>query len=76
MNDGESFGDGSNIIYVNGERSDDNSEAGRLIADFWQKDYTKMNNKLLSDRVKHFKKEEGRKEMYSVLDEMKQEGKI
>ena len=75
IDDNESFCDGEHIIYVNGDYTDESTEIGRLIADFKQKDYTKMNNKLLSERVKHFKVGEGSEKMCSVLDEVRQEGR-
>ena len=67
---GESFDDGTHIIYVNGaDRSD--TALGRLMQDFFARDASNINYKLLADGVKLFKEtEEGVKIMSPIVKEI------
>lgn len=56
---GESFGDGSHIIYVNG-RYNGNDEIGHLMQDFHQCKPEQIKNKILSNAVAYYKEKEGR----------------
>lgn len=56
---GESFGDGSHIIYVNG-RYNGNDEIGHLMQDFHQCKPEQIQNKILSNAVAYYKEKEGR----------------
>ncbi len=51
---GALFGDGSHIIYVNGEIRD-KTKLGQLMQDMFCSDPKAMNNEVLSDRTKYFK---------------------
>lgn len=53
-----SFGDGTHIIYVNGEYIDE-TPLGRLISDFHATDAGKMHYDILSERVYDLKETEG-----------------
>lgn len=53
----ELFGDGSHIIYVNGNYKGDDA-IGHLVSDFQQKKSENMHFKELADGVRHFKKTE------------------
>lgn len=54
----EVFGDGSYIIYVNGECQDD-TDLGKLMHDFFCQNAEDMNYKVLAERVSLFKNEAG-----------------
>ncbi len=72
---GESFDDGSHIIYVNGEYKDD-SPLGLLMKDFDCKDPDDMNYKELAERTRYFKKsEEGVAEMCKIMEDLYNEGR-
>jgi hypothetical protein len=67
------FGDGSHILYVNGQyRGDD--EVGRLMHDFSCADPDEMNYEALAGRARYFKKEGGAGSMGSVVDVIREEG--
>ena len=53
-----SFGDGSHIIYVNGENRDDTA-IGKLMQDFFCSDAEKMNYEILSKRAGNLKGNSG-----------------
>ena len=70
---GEDFGDGTHIIYVNGENNDD-TPLGRLMKDFYCTNPDDMNYKILADRVRYFKEDEkGVSAMCKMLEEMREE---
>ncbi len=72
---GEPFGDGSHIIYVNGENRD-NTDLGKLMQDFWCKDPDKMHYQELADENRRLKwTEEGIKEMSSATEKIFMEGR-
>ena len=54
----ELFGDGSHIVYVNGNYKG-NDEIGKLMQDFHQTDPDNMNYKELAEGVRHYKESEG-----------------
>lgn len=56
---GQSFGDGSHIIYVNGAYEDDTDPVGRLMHDFRCVKAEDMNYSILAERVRYLKEEEG-----------------
>ena len=72
---GENFDDGTHIIYVNGaDRSD--TALGRLMQDFFARDASSINYKLLADGVKLFKEtEEGVKIMSPIVKEIFEKGR-
>lgn len=55
---GESFGDMTHIIYVNGSDRNDKTKLGRLMQDFNCKEAEKINNEVLRRRMIKLKKEE------------------
>ena len=68
---GESFHDGSHILYVNGAFRDD-SPIGRLMHDFSCTDPGSMNYDVLADRVRFFKEsKEGVTIMCKVIEDMR-----
>ncbi|MCI6648011.1 MAG: PD-(D/E)XK nuclease family transposase [Lachnospiraceae bacterium] len=64
---GEMFGDGSNIIYVNGTYAGDD-DLGKLLADFMQPDASKINFKELANGVRYFKEEGGWENMCEAVE--------
>lgn len=54
----ELFGDGSHIVYVNGNYKGDD-EIGKLMQDFYQTDPENMHYKELAEGVRHYKESEG-----------------
>ena len=64
---GNSFGDRTNIIYVNGSYRDD-SELGKLMQDFFCRQPDKMNHTQLAARAKFLKYEEGVEKNMSYKD--------
>ena len=62
----EQFQDGSHIIYVNGDYTEDDA-IGKLMKDFANKDPDSMNYTELAKGVRHFKKEGGRKSMCEAV---------
>ncbi len=67
--DNKIFGDGSHIIYVNGEIRD-NTKLGRLMWDFFCADPHKMHNEVLAERTKYFKEsDEGVDFMCKLMDD-------
>jgi hypothetical protein len=68
------FGDGSHILYVNGQYRG-NDEVGRLMHDFSCTDPDEMNYEALAGRARYFKQEQkGARQMGSVVDEIREEG--
>lgn len=67
---GESFGDGSHIIYVNGAYRDD-TPLGKLMHDFSCSNPGDMNYKVLAERTRYFKEhKEGLESMCKVVEDM------
>lgn len=68
------FGDGSHILYVNGEYEGEDP-VGRLIHDFRCSSVEDMYSDTLRETARYFKEtEEGQKKMCKVWDEIRQEG--
>ena len=68
---GESFGDGSHIVYVNGEHCDAVTALGKLVHDIFCEKPDDMYNTALAERVRHFKEdEEGVKEVSEVVERL------
>lgn len=71
---GELLGDGSHIIYVNGECKDE-TPIGRLMHDFSCTKAEDMHYKVLADRIRYFKEDKkGVGAMGRVSDEIREEG--
>ncbi len=69
----EAFGDGSHIMYVNGEYRDD-TPLGRLMHDFSCTDPNDMNYHVLAEKTKFFKEDtEGVKIMSKILEDIRLE---
>ena len=69
----EAFGDGSHIMYVNGENRDE-TPLGRLMHDFSCTDPEDMNYQALADRTGYFKRDEkGVNIMCRLLEDMRME---
>ena len=69
----EAFGDGSHIMYVNGENRDE-TPLGRLMHDFSCANPEDMNYQTLADRTRYFKRdEEGVGIMCRLLEDMRME---
>lgn len=67
---GESFDDGSHIIYVNGAYRDD-TPLGKLMHDFSCSNPADMNYKVLAERTRYFKEDkEGLESMCKVVEDM------
>ena len=67
----EAFGDGSHIMYVNGENRDE-TPLGRLMHDFSCADPEDMNYQVLADRARYFKNdEEGVGIMSKILEDFR-----
>ena len=67
------FGDGSHILYVNGEYRDD-SAIGKLMHDFNCADADDMHYGLLAERTRYLKENsKGVNEMYRTMDEVEKE---
>ncbi|MGN0940545.1 MAG: Rpn family recombination-promoting nuclease/putative transposase [Selenomonadaceae bacterium] len=70
----KSFGDASEIVYVNAEIQDD-TPLGKLMHDFFCKDANDMNYRILADRTKFFKTDEhGVSRMCKIMEDIKNEG--
>lgn len=52
---GELFDDGQQIIYVNGTAKNPMTALGQLMIDMQQSDYTKINNKVMANKMKELK---------------------
>lgn len=73
---GESFGDGSHIIYVNGKYVG-TDDIGMLMHDFRCTKAEEMNFVALSDKVRYFKEDEGgRDTMCKIIEDMRNEATI
>lgn len=67
------FGDGSHIIFVNGQYNGDDS-IGKLMHDFRCKNAEDMNYSVLADKVKYFKTDEGGSNaMCRMMEDMRNE---
>ena len=68
------FGDGTHIIYVNGEYRNTEHPVGSLMHDFNCKEAKDIVNPLLAEEVRYLKETEGgRSQMCKLLEEMRQE---
>ena len=66
----DDFGDGSHILYVNGENRD-NTPLGRLMHDFFCTQAQNMYYNRLAEKVRYFKEtEEGKKAMASTIEKI------
>lgn len=66
----EPFGDGSHIVYVNGENRDD-TDLGRLMADFSCSDPDKYNYKELAEEARYYKhSEKGVRSMCKIMEDV------
>ncbi|MGN1181505.1 MAG: PD-(D/E)XK nuclease family transposase, partial [Faecalibacillus sp.] len=73
---GKSFQDGAMIMYVNG-RYRGNDAIGRLMHDFNQKDYRKIHNKILREKVRKLKEtKEGKEKMCKLFEEIENRGRL
>ena len=73
---GESFGDGSHIIYVNSQIKDDTA-LGKLMHDFFCTNAKDMYYEILADRVHYFKEDvKGVATMCKVMEDMRKEERI
>ena len=71
---GETFGDGSHIIYVNSSIQDENTALGRLMHDLHCKNADEMYSEVLAQRVIELKEtEEGSDSMCEALEKLVQE---
>lgn len=71
---GETFGDGSHIIYVNSSIQDENTALGRLMHDLHCKNADEMYSEVLAQRVTELKEtEEGSDSMCEALEKLVQE---
>ena len=71
---GETFGDGSHIIYVNSSIQDENTALGRLMHDLHCKNADEMYSEVLAQRVTELKEtEEGSESMCEALEKLVQE---
>ena len=71
---GESFADGSMILYVNGEYEGQDA-LGSLMKDFKQSDYRLIENKILKEKVRMLKEtKEGREKMCLIFEEIRNKG--
>ena len=62
-------------MYVNG-RYRENDAIGRLMHDFDQKDYRKMHNKVLREKVRKLKEtKEGKEKMCKLFEEIENRGR-
>lgn len=67
------FGDGSHIIFVNGQYKG-NDSIGKLMHDFRCKDAEEMNYSVLADKVRYFKTDEGGSNaMCKMMEDMRNE---
>lgn len=68
---GETFGDGSHILYVNGAYRDD-SPIGKLMHDFSCSDPSDMHYRVLADRARFFKEsKEGIATMSKIIEDIR-----
>ena len=71
---GESFADGSMILYVNGKYEGQDA-LGSLMKDFKQSDYRLIENKILKEKVRMLKEtKEGREKMCLIFEEIRNKG--
>ena len=68
---GKPFGDGSHIVYVNGEHRDAGTALGKLVHDIFCERPEDMNYSELAERVRHFKDDEkGVIEVSEVMEKL------
>ncbi len=74
---GELFGDGTHIIYVNGEHDKDDTPLAKLMHDFKCLRSQDMIYPLLADGVRYYKETEGgREKMCKIVEELREEARI
>ncbi|MCR5168457.1 MAG: PD-(D/E)XK nuclease family transposase [Oscillospiraceae bacterium] len=74
---GEPFGDGTHIIYVNGEHDKDGTPLARLMHDFKCLRSADMNYPQLADGVRYYKETEGgREKMCKIVEELNKQTAI
>ncbi|MCD7846519.1 MAG: PD-(D/E)XK nuclease family transposase [Oscillospiraceae bacterium] len=72
--DDKLFGDGSHIIYVNGEYTNEEDPIGKLVHDFKCKSASEMHYELFADRARYFKEDEGGQEdMCKLMEDFRDE---
>lgn len=64
------FGDGSHIIYVNGEFRDSDNPIGKLMHDFSCKKSSDMYYSTISERIKYYKEPEGDNTMCRAIEQL------
>ncbi len=70
------FGDGTHILYVNGEYRGDDA-VGKLMYDFFCNNPDDMNYEELAKKARYFKREEeGVNTMCKIFEEIKEEGRV
>ena len=68
---GEPFGDGTHIIYVNGEHDNGDTPLAKLMHDFKCRSSADMNYTQLADGVRYYKDTEGgREKMCKIVEEL------
>lgn len=72
--DNKLFDDGSHIIYVNGEYSNEEDPIGMLMHDFHCTSASEMHYDILADRVRYFKETEGGQvQMCKMMEDFQKE---
>ena len=72
----EPFGDGTHIIYVNGEHDKENTPLAKLMHDFKCLKSQDMNYPQLAEGVKYYKETEGgREKMCKIVEELRDEAR-
>lgn len=70
---GDIIDDGTNRIFVNGNIQDD-TPLGRLMHDFYCRDWKDIYYKVLREEVKKYKEGNGKEEMCEIWEEIKRKG--
>ncbi|MDR0963128.1 MAG: hypothetical protein LBM60_00740, partial [Clostridium sp.] len=71
------FGDGSHILYVNGQFQDLEHPIGRLMHDFVCTDPNQILHPVLADEVRYYKEtEEGKSHMCASMEKMRNEAAL
>ena len=69
------FGDGTHIIFVNGQYREKGTVIGDLMHDFFSQGADEMRNSVLAEGVRFFKNtEEGHKELFGIDEAIRAEG--
>ena len=73
----ENFGDGTHIIYVNGEHDKGSTPLAKLMHDFKCLKSKDMNYPQLADGVRYYKETEGgRKKMCKIVEELREDARM